>query len=108
MMSEGTNGWAEWSKYVLKELERLNNNYESLSRDNISRMSESREERSQMKDDLIKEIDSIRKDVVAIKQEMIDIRIKVERLEIKSGIWGFAAGSLPIIMAIVAKLTGLW
>jgi len=25
------NGWAEWSKYVLKELERLGDNVESLS-----------------------------------------------------------------------------
>ena len=24
------NGWNEWSKHVLKELERLNNNYESI------------------------------------------------------------------------------
>ena len=25
-----TNGWNEWSRHVLKELERLNENYESL------------------------------------------------------------------------------
>lgn len=30
-MSEGNRGWAEWSKHVLKELERLNINSESLS-----------------------------------------------------------------------------
>lgn len=29
-MSSENNGWNEWSKHVLKELERLNNNYESL------------------------------------------------------------------------------
>ena len=29
-MDEATNGWKEWSKHVLKELERLNTNYESL------------------------------------------------------------------------------
>jgi hypothetical protein len=28
-----TNGWNEWSKYVLKELERLNDNYEALQKD---------------------------------------------------------------------------
>lgn len=28
-----TNGWNEWSKYVLKELERLNDNYEGLQKD---------------------------------------------------------------------------
>ena len=30
MMTEN-NGWKEWSKYVLKELERLNENYEKLT-----------------------------------------------------------------------------
>jgi len=29
-MSEEQNGWNEWSKHILKELERLNDNYESL------------------------------------------------------------------------------
>tara|TARA_Y100000310_G_C20428327_1_gene690162 strand:+ start:278 stop:598 length:321 start_codon:yes stop_codon:yes gene_type:complete len=29
-MDSATNGWKEWSKHVLKELERLNDNYESL------------------------------------------------------------------------------
>lgn len=29
-MSDGENGWNEWSKHILKELERLNDNYESL------------------------------------------------------------------------------
>jgi hypothetical protein len=28
-----TNGWSEWSRYVLKELERLNNCYEGLHKD---------------------------------------------------------------------------
>jgi hypothetical protein len=31
MPLENNNGWGEWSKYVLKELERLNENYNSLS-----------------------------------------------------------------------------
>jgi hypothetical protein len=30
-MSGEANGWAEWSKHVLKELERLNVNYENLN-----------------------------------------------------------------------------
>ena len=29
-MSENQNGWNEWSRHILKELERLNENYESL------------------------------------------------------------------------------
>jgi len=30
-MPDPTNGWTEWSKYVLKELERLNTCYDSLN-----------------------------------------------------------------------------
>ena len=29
--SNDQNGWAEWSKYVLKELERLGDSYENMS-----------------------------------------------------------------------------
>jgi|TARA_R110001583_G_scaffold16234_8_gene66214 hypothetical protein len=29
-MSENQNGWNEWSRHILKELERLNENYEGL------------------------------------------------------------------------------
>lgn len=29
-MEDNRNGWSEWSKYVLKELEKLNKNYESI------------------------------------------------------------------------------
>lgn len=31
-MSEETNGWIEWRKYVLKELERLNDCYEEQNK----------------------------------------------------------------------------
>lgn len=30
MPERPSNGWNEWSRYVLKELERLNHNYEQL------------------------------------------------------------------------------
>jgi hypothetical protein len=32
-MSNDQNGWNEWSRHVLKELERLNDNYEKISGD---------------------------------------------------------------------------
>lgn len=32
-MSDPSNGWQEWSRHVLKELERLNGNYDTLSSD---------------------------------------------------------------------------
>lgn len=32
-MSGENNGWSEWSKHVLAELKRLNNNYDELSKE---------------------------------------------------------------------------
>ena len=34
MADSGENGWNEWSRHVLKELERLNENYETLRKQN--------------------------------------------------------------------------
>ena len=53
---EKSNGWNEWSKHVLKELERLNNNYESLSGKIDS-----------IKGDVHEEVSGIKSEIVQIK-----------------------------------------
>ena len=57
-MSE-QNGWMEYGKLVLKELERLNENYESLKKDLDSRFNELKSEISSVKsiDDKVKKIE---------------------------------------------------
>jgi len=54
MATENSNGWNEWSKHVLKELERLNSNYESLSSKIDSIKSDVHEEISGIKNDITK------------------------------------------------------
>ena len=49
-----TNGWEQWSKHVLKELERLNSNYESLNTKIDSIKSDVHEEISVIKNDITK------------------------------------------------------
>jgi len=49
-----SNGWNEWSKHVLKELERLNSNYESLHDKIDSIKSDVHEEISAIKNDITK------------------------------------------------------
>lgn len=49
-----TNGWNEWSKHVLKELERLNTNYESLNTKIDSIKSDVHEEISDLRNDITK------------------------------------------------------
>jgi len=58
-MSEINNGWVEYGKLVLKELERLNDNYESLKKDLDSRFNELKQEISTVKtvEDKVKKIE---------------------------------------------------
>ena len=48
------NGWTEWSKHVLKELERLNTNYENLTNKIDSLRSDVHEEIADIKNDITK------------------------------------------------------
>ena len=76
---EDTNGWNEWSKHVLKELERLNQNYESLNNKIDGIRTDVHEEISDVRNDITKlktivyTVDEIKKwkssyeDVAALK-----------------------------------------
>lgn len=57
--SNNNNGWIEYGKLVLKELERLNDNYESLKKDLDSRFNELKQEISTVKtvEDKVKKIE---------------------------------------------------
>lgn len=59
MAAENNNGWVEYGKLVLKELERLNDNYESLKKDLDSRFNELKQEISTVKtvEDKVKKIE---------------------------------------------------
>jgi hypothetical protein len=53
-MAGTENGWAEWSKHVLKELERLNTNYENLNTKIDSIKSDVHEEIAGLKNEITK------------------------------------------------------
>jgi hypothetical protein len=61
------NGWNEWSKHVLKELERLNSCYTGLDK------------------------------------EVKKIHIELVKLQVKSGLWGAAAGAIPVIIMLLVQ-----
>jgi hypothetical protein len=75
-MEKQINGWNEWSKYVLRELERLNLNDEKI----------------------LDEISLLRS-----KVEVLNVRFeKLEtKFDIKSGVFGFVGGVIPVVLAIV-------
>ena len=100
------NGWSEWGRYVLKELERLNGCFEVL-RDNQSKC------RGGIKEDLSKLDHSVAdeftktKDAVfiemrklekAVNKEMQLLRDDVIFLKWKAGLWGMVAGAIPVLI----------
>jgi len=69
------NGWAEWSKHVLLELQRLAKAQEDT------------------KDDFAKAQE-------ALKEEITKIKINIAMLQIKSGIWGAIGGAIPVSILV--------
>lgn len=66
-----TNGWNEWSRYVLRELENA------------------RDERK------------------AVLEEVQKLRTDVEVLKWRAGLWGAAAGAIPVLVAIIGRALGI-
>ena len=83
-MSEekGQNGWNEWSKHILSELERLNSSYENLMKE------------------VIRINDQTMKDMHALK-------VDLATLKVKASVWGAIAGSVPVLILIVMKHLGV-
>ena len=78
--ADETNGWSEWSKFVLKELERLNEQCDQLRKDH-SNMNEKFNEKTQ----------EIKTAIGMLGTEM----------RLKSGIWGALAGLIPAILMLI-------
>jgi predicted nucleic acid-binding Zn-ribbon protein len=81
MAEERDNSWTEWSKHVLKELERLNANYESIK----AELADMREEIAEIKatTTIIGELKQWKKDIddVASPSQLRDMKIEIERLK---------------------------
>lgn len=76
------NGWQEWSKYVLKELERLNACTTELTNKNSALM-------------------------VELAETKLKFSNEITRLKVKSGTWGLLGGAIPVaIMLAVKYLSG--
>lgn len=71
-MPPNDNGWNEWSRHVLAELERLNNCYES-----------------------------IKKDVSELRSENLSkLKVEIAKLKVRAGVWGVMGGAIPILIAL--------
>ena len=76
-----SNGWNEWSKHVLLELNRLNGLY--------SQLTVALQERND-----------------AMNKEIQDIRVELATLKVRASIWGALAGLIPALVVIAPFLIG--
>ena len=82
--SNGTpNGWAEWSKFVLKAIERLEN--ADAARTVALAKSDAR----------------VAVANAEIVKELAKIKAEIAALQVKAGIWGAAAGAIPVIIMLI-------
>ena len=100
-MSQNENGWNEWSRHVLRELERLNSNYENLRHVNEEIKSEMSKLSSLRTD--IDDLKSWRSriDDVASPLQLKELVVEVENLKLFKGKAIAIFATVQFIMAAV-------
>jgi hypothetical protein len=73
------NGWGEWSKHVLSELKRMNDQYEQL-------------------------VVAMNKDKQDLDKELRAIYVQLAVLQVKAGIWGVAGGLLGAVLLLAMQI----
>lgn len=85
------NGWNEWSRHVLAELQRLHGTIENLE-DKIE----------VVKDDLNRRIESLKDEHTKyLNEELRKVQIDIAMLKVKSGVWGLIGGLIPVVIYVV-------
>ena len=85
-----TNGWYEWSRWVLKNIEQINNKLEQMpSSKDLARLTCCAE--------------ALENDIQDLEKKIV--RLEVE-LKIKAGIWGAIGAAIPVIALILLKILG--
>lgn len=89
-MTQESNGWNEYQKLVLNELQRLDSNVEKLGERIDQAVRHERGNRNIIEN--------------ATNAEVRRIALEVHGLKIKAGVWGLIGGLVPVISAVVMKL----
>jgi hypothetical protein len=100
-MGEDTNGWDSYQRLVLSELKRLDSGLTRLSETLDKSFKHERNNRVQVEQTLSEEIQDLEKDMT---MEIAKLQLAVHGLHIKAGIWGAAAGLLPVTITILLRL----
>lgn len=85
-------GWDQYQKLVLAELERLGRSIEGLGKK------------------IDGEIDIVRTrnnaEIGELRDQISNIKTEVALLQLKAGIWGAAAGAIPVALLLIAQFIG--
>jgi|TARA_R110000787_G_scaffold183444_1_gene295384 chromosome segregation ATPase len=132
-MAGETNGWNEWSKHVLKELERLTQSSEAMQKElqefkvDITREIAKKSEVEEIKDELtshklarIEDLSALKENIVKTMTEIqkdhnkeladlnrnhsVSIAVLKSDLKNKAGTWGAMAGAIPASIAMLMVL----
>lgn len=90
--NKSEDGWREWSRFVLKELERLNDKMEDLGK-----------EQAQGRN-LLAELKRLNQKVGELGEKQAQIRTEIATLKVKSGLWGAAGAAVPVALMLVYDL----
>lgn len=108
MAEERSNSWPEWSQHVLKELERLNTNFESIR----AELTDIREEMAEIRatTTVIGELKQWKKDIddIASPSQLRDMKLEIERLKnfktVSTTAWVIVQLAFGITIAILNYL----
>lgn len=100
-MGEESTGWDSYQRLVLSELKRLDSGLTRLSETLDKSFKHERANRVQVEQALADEIQDLEKDM---NMEIAKLQIAVHGLHIKAGVWGAAAGLLPVTVTILLRL----
>jgi hypothetical protein len=97
MPPDETDGWKEWSKHVLHELQRLADCYEELSTGQV-----------QTNATLANKVDRCELDQQRMELEKHKVTTSAEfaALKVKAGIWGVIGAAIPTAVWLLYELVG--
>jgi len=97
-----SNDWNVWSKHVILELERLDKCVSAIKAD-ISDLKVRLASVNKDLDDLPQLLSDLKKQITKLQEKLSDDAIEIGKLQVKSGVWGFVGGALPVLIMVLIK-----
>ena len=84
-----TNGWPDWSKYVLNELIRLNDNQVAV----LNKITQV--------EILTAEVRRLSTEASVLREQIVILKTQIAQLQIKAGLWGAIGAAIPTLAGVL-------